>query len=126
MRRESLPPHPRRVEKRCGVPHPAEPVSLSVIVLGATGLVGRTMLRILEERAFPVGELRLLASERGASRTLDFRGRGHAVAPVAPEAFAGADLALFACANPVSQRWTPVARAAGVTVVDNSSAFRYD
>jgi aspartate-semialdehyde dehydrogenase len=101
-------------------------MSLSVIVLGATGLVGRTMLRILEERAFPVGELRLLASERGASRTLDFRGRGHAVAPVTPGAFEGADLALFACANAVSQRWTPVALAAGVTVVDNSSAFRYE
>jgi aspartate-semialdehyde dehydrogenase len=101
-------------------------MSLSVIVLGATGLVGRTMLRILEERAFPVGELRLLASERGGSRTLEFHGRSQAVEPVTAAAFAGADLALFACANPVSRRWAPVARAAGVSVVDNSSAFRYD
>jgi aspartate-semialdehyde dehydrogenase len=101
-------------------------MSLSVIVLGATGLVGRSMLRILEERDFPVGELRLLASERAGLRTLQFRGRSHPVAPVTPAGFAGADLALFACANAVSQRWAPVARAAGVTVVDNSSAFRYD
>lgn len=100
-------------------------MSLSVIVLGATGLVGRTMLRILEERAFPVGELRLLASERSDSRAIAFRGRDHRVDAVTDAAFAGADLALFACANAVSQRWAPVARAAGVTVVDNSSAFRY-
>ncbi len=101
-------------------------MSLSVIVLGATGLVGRTMLRILEERAFPIGDLRLLASERGDARTLACGGRDHAVEPVTADAFAGADLALFACANAVSQQWAPVARAAGVTVVDNSSAFRYD
>lgn len=126
MRAASLPAHPRRVEKRCGVPHPAEPMSLSVIVLGATGLVGRTLLKILEERAFPLGTLRLLASEGGGSRGLEFGGRGHAVEPVTADAFAGADLALFACANAVSERWAPVARAAGVTVVDNSSAFRYD
>jgi aspartate-semialdehyde dehydrogenase len=100
-------------------------MSQSVIVLGATGLVGRTMLRLLEERAFPVGRLRLLASESGEARTLEFSGRSHAVEPVTAEAFAGADLALFACANAVSQRWAPVARTAGVTVVDNSSAFRY-
>ena len=101
-------------------------MSLSVIVLGATGLVGRTMLRILDERGFPVGELRPLASERSGSRCVSFGGREHAVAPVSGEAFAGADLALFACANAVSQRWAPVASAAGVMVVDNSSAFRYD
>ncbi|MGH7729662.1 MAG: aspartate-semialdehyde dehydrogenase [Candidatus Eiseniibacteriota bacterium] len=101
-------------------------MSSSVIVLGATGLVGRTMLRILAERDLPVRELRPLGSDRNIPRSIEFRGRSLPVAPVSADAFAGADLALFACANAVSQAWAPVARAAGVTVVDNSSAFRYE
>ncbi len=101
-------------------------MSSSVIVLGATGLVGRTLLRILEERDVPVRELRPLAGDRGAPRSVPFRGGSVPVRPVEDASFAGADLALFACANAVSQRWAPVARAAGVAVVDNSSAFRYD
>ena len=101
-------------------------MSTSVIVLGATGLVGRTMLRVLEERDFPVGELRLLASDRSAGLSLGFRGRMVGVAPVRAESFAGADLAFFACKNPLALQWAPNARAAGVTVVDNSSAFRYE
>lgn len=98
----------------------------SVAILGATGLVGRTMLRILEERRFPVGALRLLASERSTSRTLEFQGRSHPVEPVTPAAFDGVELALFASKNPVSQQWAPIARASGARVVDNSSAFRYE
>jgi aspartate-semialdehyde dehydrogenase len=101
-------------------------MSLSVIVLGATGLVGRTMLQVLAERSIPVGELKALASDRSASRTVEFAGQSVPVEPVSDAAFEGVDLALFACANAVSQQWAPVARAAGVTVVDNSSAFRYD
>lgn len=101
-------------------------MSLSVIVLGATGLVGRTMLRILAERDLPIRELRPLGSDRIAARSIEFGGASIPVEAVSAEAFAGADLALFACANAVSQQWAPVARAAGVTVVDNSSAFRYD
>lgn len=101
-------------------------MSHRVIVLGATGLVGRTMLRVLEERDFPVGELRPLASSREPGRTIEFRGRSIAVRAVSPDAFDGADLALFACKNPIAQEWAPVARKAGVLVVDNSSAFRYD
>ena len=84
------------------------------------------MLRVLEERDLPVRELRPLASERGATRSLGFRGASLDVEPVSAAAFVGADLALFACSNDVSRQWAPVARAAGVTVVDNSSAFRYD
>src|SRR5262245_42625537 len=101
-------------------------MSSSVIVLGATGLVGRTMLRILAERDFPVRELRPLGSDRNTPRVIEFRGTGIPVVPAHADAFAGADLALFACANAVSLQWAPVARAAGVTVVDNSSAYRYD
>jgi aspartate-semialdehyde dehydrogenase len=101
-------------------------MSLSVVVLGATGLVGRTMLRILAERDLPIRELRPLASDRAGGRSVEFDGVSLPVVAVGPEAFAGVDLALFACANAVSQQWAPVARAAGVTVVDNSSAFRYE
>src|SRR5580765_3090763 len=101
-------------------------MSWRVAILGATGLVGRAMARLLDERAFPVSELRLLASERSASRTIEFRGRTLTVQPASAESFADLDLALFACTNDVAQQWSPVARAAGVRVVDNSSAFRYD
>ncbi|HYM80092.1 MAG TPA: aspartate-semialdehyde dehydrogenase [Candidatus Limnocylindria bacterium] len=97
-----------------------------VAILGATGLVGRMALRILEERRFPVRELRLLASRGGDERRLAFQGRELPVAPVSAEAFAGVDLALFMCDNAISRQWAPVALAAGVRVVDNSSAFRYD
>ncbi len=97
-----------------------------VAILGATGLVGRTTLALLEERAFPLGALRLIASDRGASRTLPFRGAELPVEPVGPAAFRDIDLALFASANDVSRQWAPVARAAGAVVIDNSSAFRYD
>ncbi|NOT34038.1 MAG: aspartate-semialdehyde dehydrogenase [Candidatus Eisenbacteria bacterium] len=95
-----------------------------VAILGATGLVGRTMRTVLEERGFPVAELRLFASERSEARTLDFGGQAHAVQPVSAAGFDGVDLALFACSNAVSEEWAPIARARAVRVVDNSSAFR--
>ena len=95
-----------------------------MIVLGATGLVGRTLVTLLEERRFPVAELRLLATE-GGGRAATFRGARVAIEAVRPEVFDGADVALFACANEVSTRWSQVARERGVRVVDNSSAFRY-
>lgn len=95
-----------------------------IAVLGATGLVGRTMLRMLEERAFPCAPPRLLASEGG--RGVPFRGAELPVAAVDERAFDGVDLALFAVANPLAARWAPVARAAGAAVVDNSSAHRYE
>jgi aspartate-semialdehyde dehydrogenase len=101
-------------------------MSLRLGILGATGLVGGTMLALLEERGFPVDELRLLASGRSDARTLRFRGRETAVLPVAVEAFAGLEVVLSAVSNPLAEEWVPVARAAGAVVVDNSSAFRYD
>ncbi|MBI5711257.1 MAG: aspartate-semialdehyde dehydrogenase [Candidatus Eisenbacteria bacterium] len=100
-------------------------MSLRVAILGATGLVGRTMLAVLEERGFPVERPRLLASERAGDRTLRFRGCELPIEPVSAAAFAGLDLVLFAVANPLAERWAPAARAAGARVVDNSSAFRY-
>jgi aspartate-semialdehyde dehydrogenase len=95
-----------------------------VAVLGATGLVGRTILSLLEERRFPLDELRLLARESGDRRITVF-GREWPVEAVTDHSFDGVDLALFAVKNPISERWAPVARAAGARVVDNSSAFRY-
>ena len=97
-----------------------------VAILGATGLVGRATLALLEERDFPVDRPRLLASDRGGSRTLRFRGAELPVEPVGADSFRDVDIALFASANPVSQEWAPRARAAGARVIDNSSAFRYD
>jgi aspartate-semialdehyde dehydrogenase len=94
-----------------------------VAVLGATGLVGRTLLRLLETRSFPTETPRLLGSEAG--RTLPWRGRLVPVEAVSERSFDDIDLALFAVANPLAERWAPVARAAGATVIDNSSAHRY-
>jgi aspartate-semialdehyde dehydrogenase len=101
-------------------------VNRAVAILGATGLVGRTTLELLEQRAFPLDELRLLASERSASRMLRFRGADLPVQAVSEESFAGVQLALFATSAEVSRQWAPVARAAGARVVDNSSAFRME
>uniref|UniRef100_A0A832MJI1 Aspartate-semialdehyde dehydrogenase n=1 Tax=Eiseniibacteriota bacterium TaxID=2212470 RepID=A0A832MJI1_UNCEI len=95
-----------------------------VAILGATGLVGRTMLQVLEERSFPCEDVRLLASE-GGRRAL-FRGREVPIEAVGERSFEGVDLALFAVANDLARRWAPVARAAGAVVVDNSSAHRYE
>lgn len=96
-----------------------------VAVLGATGLVGRTMLELLDARGFPVETPVLLASDRSAARELTFRGRSWPVQPVSAAGFEGVDFALFASANAVSQEWAGPAQAAGARVVDNSSAFRY-
>ena len=96
-----------------------------LVILGATGLVGRTLLTLLEERRFPAASVRLLATE-GGGRAGSFRGRSIPVEPVSPEAFEDVDLALFACANEVSQAWVEVARERRVRVVDHSSAFRYE
>ena len=101
-------------------------MSRTVAILGASGLVGRTMLAVLEQRAFPCDRVRLLASPRQGGRTLPFRGAEVPVEPVSADAFTGVELALFAVKNPLAQQWAPVARAAGACVIDNSSAYRYD
>jgi aspartate-semialdehyde dehydrogenase len=79
---------------------------------------------ILEQRAFPVGELRLLASARSRGAQLDFNGRAYAVAELTADAFAGVDLAFFAAGGAVSRQFVPVAVAAGAVAIDKSSAFR--
>jgi aspartate-semialdehyde dehydrogenase len=95
-------------------------------VIGATGLVGQEMLRILEERAFGVSELRAYASERSLGRRLPFMG-GDVVCEVLRDGcFDGLDLVIVDVDDPLALEWAPQAAAAGAVVVDNSAAFRMD
>jgi aspartate-semialdehyde dehydrogenase len=95
-------------------------------ILGATGAVGATLVRVLEERAFPLDELRLLASERSAGQVRSYAGRELTVHAVGPRSFDGIDVAIFSAGATRSREWAPQAVAAGAVVVDNSSAFRMD
>lgn len=97
-----------------------------VAVVGATGLVGSTIIGALESMGFPVGRLIPLASPRSAGKTINFRGQPHTVRAVSKEAFIGVDLVLFAAGGTVSLQWAPVAASLGALVVDNSSAFRME
>jgi aspartate-semialdehyde dehydrogenase len=99
---------------------------LTVAVVGATGVVGRTMIQVLDERAFPVGELRLLASGRSAGRSVSIAGRSHEIGEATPDAFEGVDIALFSAGAGASRELAPAAAARGATVIDNSSAWRMD
>jgi aspartate-semialdehyde dehydrogenase len=103
---------------------PTRPLRLAV--LGATGAVGEELLRILEERSFPVAELRLLASPRSAGRTVSWRDETLPVLPVEQGCFEGLDLVLASAGGSVSRRWAPEAVEAGAVVIDNSSAYRLD
>ena len=99
--------------------------SWNVAVVGATGLVGSTMLSILEQRQFPVGELFPLASERSVGKTVRFQGREYPVQDLATFDFSKAQIGLFSAGGGVSAVYAPKAGAAGCIVVDNTSQFRY-
>jgi aspartate-semialdehyde dehydrogenase len=99
---------------------------MKIVVVGATGAVGRVMMQILEDRNFPVDELLPVASSRSAGQHLTFGGRELEVVALETSVFDGADLALFDVPDAVSLEWAPVAAAAGAVVVDNSAAFRMD
>jgi aspartate-semialdehyde dehydrogenase len=99
---------------------------LTVAVVGATGVVGRTMIRMLLEREFPFGELRLLASARSAGTELDVAGTRYPVNEATREAFEGVDVALFSAGGDASKALAPEAAKRGATVIDNSSAWRMD
>jgi aspartate-semialdehyde dehydrogenase len=99
---------------------------MKVAVLGATGAVGRTMLRMLEARDFPADDVVLLASERSEGVELDWRGRRTPVRAVSEGAFEGCDYALFSAGAARSREWGPRAAAEGAVVIDNSSAWRMD
>mgnify|MGYP002780819840 CR=1 FL=1 len=99
---------------------------MTVAVVGATGAVGGEFLRLFEERGFPVGELRLLASARSAGKTLSFRGEEIPVTEAKPSAFEGVDVAFFSAGAGRSHALVPAALDAGALVIDNSSAFRME
>lgn len=97
-----------------------------VAILGATGAVGAELLELLASRNFPLQELRLLASPRSAGQVIEFQGEKLTVAPVSDDSFTDIDLVLASAGGSISQKWAPVAVAAGAVVIDNSSAFRMD
>jgi aspartate-semialdehyde dehydrogenase len=97
-----------------------------IAIVGATGAVGIEMLRCLERRNFPVGQLTLLASARSAGKQLLFRGKEYTIKELTSSSFAGVDIALFSAGGGISRDFAPAAVQAGAVVVDNSSAFRMD
>ena len=96
-----------------------------VAVLGATGLVGDTMISVLEERDFPVSELYPLASNRSLGKTVKLKGKSYPVLDVETFDFSKADIGLFSAGAEVSAKYAPIAAAAGCVVIDNTSQFRY-
>ena len=99
---------------------------LHVAIVGATGAVGVEMIKTLEKRDFPVGQLTLLASARSAGKTLPFRGQEIVIKELRDDSFAGVDVALFSAGGDISRKYAALAVQAGAVVVDNSSAFRMD
>ena len=99
--------------------------AVRVAVVGATGLVGETMIKVLEERDFPVSELYPLASSRSLGKTIAFRGKSYGVDDLAEFDFSKADIGLFSAGGEISREFAPKAAAAGCIVIDNTSEFRY-
>lgn len=100
--------------------------SYAVAVTGATGAVGLEMIKVLEQRKFPVGSIKLLASERSEGKELSFAGRPVKVEKLSKDSFKGVQVALFSAGASRSLEFAPAAAASGAVVVDNSSAFRMD
>jgi aspartate semialdehyde dehydrogenase (EC 1.2.1.11) len=97
-----------------------------VAVVGATGAVGDTMIRVLEERNLPVGKLYALASERSAGKIVQFKGQNIRVENLATFDFSKVQIGLFSAGGSISEEFAPKAAAAGCIVIDNTSHFRYD
>jgi len=93
---------------------------------GATGAVGNEMIKILEERDFPVKTLKLLASERSLGKYLDYRGKSIPVEVLQEDSFAGVEIGLFSAGGSISQKFAPIAAQAGCVVIDNTNAFRME
>lgn len=100
--------------------------SYHVAVVGATGAVGNEMIKILEERKFPVGQLTLLASERSLGKELEFNGKLVPVQILDEKSFSGIQIGLFSAGGSISQRFAPLAASSGCIVIDNTSAFRME
>ncbi len=98
--------------------------SVNVAIVGATGVVGREMLEILEERNFPYSNLRLLASSRSAGQVVETQNGEYVIEELNEDSFKEVDIALFSAGGSVSEKFAPIARDAGCIVIDNSSFFR--
>lgn len=98
----------------------------NIAILGATGAVGKEMLKVLAERNFPIGELRLLASKRSAGEEIEYNGKKFIVQEATEDSFENIDIVLCAAESNISKKLSPAAVKAGAVVVDNSSAFRLD
>ncbi len=98
----------------------------NVAIMGATGAVGEEMLKILEERNFPINELRLLASARSVGRSYTFKGRKYKVEELKEDSFGDMDIVLASAGGSISKKYAPFAVRAGAVVVDNTSAYRMD
>ncbi len=99
---------------------------INVAVVGATGAVGQEMTKVLEQRDYPVSNIKFYASERSQGRRITFRRKGYLVEPLNENSFKGIDIALFSAGSGVSKKYAPIAVDAGALVIDNSSAFRMD
>ncbi|MBF0694620.1 MAG: aspartate-semialdehyde dehydrogenase [Flavobacterium sp.] len=99
---------------------------MRVAVVGATGMVGEIMLKVLAERKFPITELIPVASERSVGKSVTFEGKQHTVLSMQDAVDAKVDIALFSAGGDTSLEWAPKFAAAGTTVIDNSSAWRMD
>jgi aspartate-semialdehyde dehydrogenase len=97
-----------------------------VAIVGATGMVGQEMRKVLEQRGFPLEGLKLLASERSRGRSFDFHGETIDVEVLDEGSFTDVDIALFSAGASISKKFAPLAAEAGAVVIDNSSAFRMD
>src|ERR1700722_13664898 len=97
-----------------------------IAVIGATGAVGQTTLKILEQRKFPVRELRAYASARSAGKTVTFAGESIPVLELDANSFKGIDIVLFSAGSEQSREFAPIAVKAGAVVIDKSNAFRMD
>ena len=95
-------------------------------MVGATGAAGQTTLKILEERKFPVRELRAFASERSIGKTVTFRGEAVPIRRVEPVAFKGVDIAFFSAGSAQAREYAPMIVKAGAIVIDKSNAYRMD
>ena len=98
----------------------------NVAIVGATGLVGSTFIKVLEEYNFPINEIKFLASARSAGKTILFKNKEYVVEELTENSFTNVDLALFSAGGDVSKQYAPIARKMGCRVIDNSSAWRND
>lgn len=98
----------------------------NIAIAGATGAVGREMLKTLEQRNFPINQLRLLASKRSVGKKLTFKGEAIVVEELTHDSFANIDIALFSAGGGISKEFAPSVVKAGAVMIDNSSAFRMD